>query len=310
LTAWLPPCSPPTLAPIVLPVMRLRLRTNSLCRTCFFALINTSLPRPALFVPAYERLVAVVILDRTRGARAAPPLARGIFEPAVATAAARNDGKVAEEDVVAAAARCVPSLAMIREREMRGFRSCPFVVVDVGARPALNAGGIADDEVAGGRSGLCVPLRVAAASAVAAAAREVGFVGGGMTAWFGDSNSGVVNILSPRGEPGLFVMASRTALRGGVLARCATMMLVLDLAGAAGPRASAPGLRIFARELAVGANNLDVALVGLKIDALLLLLALALVPGARPVDVEGCEAPTLSLMPADGLALTEPARTL
>ena len=296
----------------MLPVMRLRLRTNSLCRTCFFALINTSLPRPALFVPAYERLVAVVILDRTRGARAAPALARGIFELAAATAVARNDdGNVDEEDVVAAAARCVPSLAMIREREMRGFRSCcPFVVVDAGARPALNAGGIADDEVARGRSGLCVPLRVPAASAVAAAAREVGFVGGGMTPRLGDSNSGVVNILSPRGEPGLFVMASRTALRGGVLARCATMMLVLDFAGAAGPRASAPGLRIFARELAVGANNLDVALVGLKIDALLLLLALALVPssrGARPVDVE---APTLSLMPADGLALTEPARRL
>ena len=63
-----------------------------------------------------------------------------------------------------------------------------------------------------------MPLCVVAASAVAAAAREVGFVGGGMTAWLGDSSSGVVNILS-RGEPGLFVMASRTALRGGVLAR-------------------------------------------------------------------------------------------
>lgn len=170
-----------------------------------------------------------------------------------------------------------------------------------------------------------MPLRVVAASAVAAAAREVGFVGGGMTAWLGDSNSGVVNILS-RGEPGLFVMASRTTLRGGVLARCATMALVLDLAAPAGPRLSALGPRIFARELAVGAKSLDVVLVGLKMDALLprlalvlLLLLLPLVPaaaipassslGARLVDVER-EMPTLSFMPVGGLALTEPARTL
>jgi hypothetical protein len=110
--------------------MRLRLRTNSLCLTCFFALINTSLPRPALFPPAYERLVAV--LDRTRGARTALlPLARGILELVVAAAAVgRND----DEEVVVDAARCAPSLAMMREREMRGFRAdsdCPFAVVVV-----------------------------------------------------------------------------------------------------------------------------------------------------------------------------------
>jgi len=45
-------------------------------------LIKTSLPRLALFAPAYERLVAVPILDRTRGDRTALPLARGILEPA------------------------------------------------------------------------------------------------------------------------------------------------------------------------------------------------------------------------------------
>jgi hypothetical protein len=126
--------------------MRLRLRTNSLCLTCFFALINTSLPRPALFPPAYERLVAVAILDRTRGVRTALlPLARGILELVVAAAAAvgRNDDD-ADEEVVVAAARCAPSLAMMREREMRGFRAdsnCPFVVVVV-------------VPLAGGRSGL------------------------------------------------------------------------------------------------------------------------------------------------------------
>lgn len=155
--------------------------------------------------------------------------------------------------------------------------------------------------------------------------REDGFVGGGITAWFG-SNSGVVNILSPRGEPafppprGLFVMASRTALHGGVLARCAMMALVLDLAMAGGPGASPVVLRVFARELAVGANSLDVVLVGLKMEALLLLVVLLplllLVPsaaipanssqGTRAVDVDEREAPTLFFMPA----LTEKARTL
>jgi len=45
------------------------------------ALIKTSLPRLALFAPAYERLVVVPILDRTRGDRTPLPLARGILEP-------------------------------------------------------------------------------------------------------------------------------------------------------------------------------------------------------------------------------------
>jgi len=83
--------------------MRLRLRTNSLCLTCFFALINTSLPRPALFAPAYERLLAVAILDLTRGVRTAPPLARGIFEPAAAIATVGREDEVAAEEVVVAA---------------------------------------------------------------------------------------------------------------------------------------------------------------------------------------------------------------
>ena len=100
------------------------------------------------------------------------------------------------------------------------------------------------------------------------------------------------------------------------------MALILDLAAAAGPRVSALGLRVFARELAVGAKSLDVDLVGLKMDALLPRLALALAllllpaavtspnpsPGTRPVDV-GRETPTPSLMPVEGLVLTEP-RTL
>ena len=77
--AWLPLRIPPT--PTALPAMRLRLRTYSLCLACFFALIKTSLPRLALFAPAYERLVAVPMLDRTRGGRTALPLARGILEP-------------------------------------------------------------------------------------------------------------------------------------------------------------------------------------------------------------------------------------
>jgi hypothetical protein len=92
----------------------------------------------------------------------------------------------------------------------------------------------------------------------------------------------VVIEFAPRG---LFVMASRTALRGGVLARCAMIVLVLDLETVLEPR-------IFARELAVGANSLDVVLDGLKMDALLrlsslllLLLLMLLVPSAAvPVD--------------------------
>jgi len=81
----------------------------------------------------------VAILDRTRGARTALPLARGILElvVAAASAAGRNDDD-ADEDVVVAAARCAPSLAMTREREMRGFRADSIVVVPL----------------AGGRSGL------------------------------------------------------------------------------------------------------------------------------------------------------------
>ena len=208
--------------------MRLRLRTNSLCLTCFFALINTSLSRPVLFAPAYERLVAVAILDRARGPRTAPPLARGIFELAAAAAEGRDNDNADEEVAPAAAARCVPSLAMMREREMRGFRgggNCPFDVDADIVRLEVDAEVSADDEgwpaVAGGRSGLRVSPRTAVARVVAAAAREVGFVGDRITArfWFGDNNSGVVNILSPGGEPAfppprreLFVMASRTAL--------------------------------------------------------------------------------------------------
>jgi hypothetical protein len=174
-----------------------------------------------------------------------------------------------------------------------------------------------------------VPLRVVvAASAEAAAAREPGFTGGGITACFGDSNSGVVNILSLDGgeEPmfemppppcGLFVMASRTALRGGVLARCAMIVLVLDL------EMVELWPRIFAMELAVGANSLDVALDGLKMDALLrlsslpllllLLLLLLLVPsavvpatpGTRLVNVDEREAPLVSFVLMDDAALTE-----
>lgn len=161
-----------------------------------------------------------------------------------------------------------------------------------------------------------------AASAEAAAAREPGFTGGGITACLGDSNSGVVNILSlsDGGEPvfefpprGLFVMASRTALRGGVLARCAMIVLVLDLE-------TVPVPRIFPRELAVGANSLDMVLDGLKMDALLRLLSLLLLllplllvpsaavpatPGTRPVDVDEREAPLVSFVPVDDAALTE-----
>ena len=78
-SALLPPAITP--APITLPAKRLRLRTYSLCLACFLALIKTSLPRVALFEPAYERLVAVPILDRTRGDRTVLPLALGILEP-------------------------------------------------------------------------------------------------------------------------------------------------------------------------------------------------------------------------------------
>jgi len=99
--------------------------------------------------------------------------------------------------------------------------------------------------------------------------------------------------------------------------------LVLDLAvtvARPGPGASAVGLRIFARELAVGANSLDVVPVRLKTDALLLLLLPLLIPpaaipanssqGTRRVDVDEREAPTLSFLPVDDVALTEQVRTL
>jgi len=178
---------------------------------------------------------------------------------------------------------------------------------------------------------------VAPASAVAAAASELGFTGGGITALLGDNNSAVVNILSlAAGEPafelapprGLFVMASRTALRGGVLARCAMMVLVLDLAVAVAVAVVVVlELRIFARELAVGANSLDVILVGLKMDTLLFLFSLLLLllsllvssaaisaaagpQGTRLVDVNEREVPAPPFVPIDNAGLTEEARTL
>lgn len=213
------------------------------------------------------------MLDRTRGDCTAPPLARGIFEPAPAAAAAA---------VEVPAARCAPSLAMMRERDMRGFRAAASRPVFVDA----------DGETDGRCSGLwtappprtivagtvvvvvavVVVMVVAVARVVAAAVRDVGLTGGKMTACLGDgSTSGVLNIL-PGGEPafvpprrGLFVIASRTTLRGDVLVRCATMVPVLDLVEAAlAPVAP----RIFARELAVGANSLDVVPLGLKMEAL------------------------------------------
>ena len=209
---------------------------------------------------------------------------------------------------------------MMREREMRGFRAdsnCPLLVVAAAAAAV---------RLPCDRSGLWVPLRVVvAASAEAAAARELGFTGGGITACLGDINSGVVNILLLDGgeEPmfefppplcGLFVMASRTALRGGVLARWAMIVLVLDL------ERVVPWPRIFAMELAVGANSLDVALDGLKMDALLrlsslplLLLLLLLVPsaavsvtpGTRLVKVDEREAPLVSFVLVDDAAVPE-----
>ena len=80
------------------------------------------------------------------------------------------------------------------------------------------------------------------------------------------------------------------------------MVLVLDLE-------MVPGPRIFPRELAVGANSLDVVLDGLKMDALLLPLLLLVpsaavpaTPSTRPVDVE---APLVSFVRMDDVALTE-----
>ncbi|KAI9462774.1 hypothetical protein BJY52DRAFT_109761 [Lactarius psammicola] len=308
------------LAPTALPANRLRLRMYSLCLTCFFALINTSLPRLALFAPAYERLAVAPMLDRARGVRTTPaPLAlAGIFEPPRATAERERDDVVDEEDP-AAAARCAPSLAIMREREIRGFRACcgcccPPVTGLVGdARLGLGGGS-----------------PEAARTAAAAAASEVGRTGGGT------ASSGVVNILLapataelafPLPPRGLLVIASRAELRGGVLARCATMLLVLDLATAP---VVAVGLRVFARELAVGANSLDVAvaLLGLNMLAAASLLPsaavfvapgpLLVVPGAarrcEPADNEFVaverERPTLPLVPMDEALLAEPASTL
>jgi hypothetical protein len=219
------------------------------------------------------------MLDRTRGDRTALPLARGILEPP-----ADRDNVDFEElavvvvvlrvvvlVVLAVAARCAPSLAMMREREMRGFREDVCVVIFVV---------VVNGDAAGTLSGLWVPLRAGVLAAVvarevAAAAREVGLTGDSI-------NNGVVNIFpgdegAPPGPPwGLFVIASRTTvLRGGVLARCAIMLFVLDflkaaVAGAVDP-STAVGPRVLARELAVGANSLDVVLLWPKMEALSLL---------------------------------------
>ncbi len=308
----------PALAPTALPANRLRLRMYSLCLTCFFALINTSLPRLALFAPAYERLAAAPMLDRARGVRTAPPLTlAGIFEPPRAAAERENDDAegVVDEDDAAAAARCAPSLAMMREREMCGFRACCCCCC-----PLIT--GLVGDV----RSGLVRRSPEAAMTAAAAAASEVGRTGGST------ASSGVVNILPPAAFPllpprGLFVIASRAELRGGVLARCATMLLVLDLATAP---VVAVGLRVFARELAVGANSLDVAVALLGLN---MLVATSLLPSAAVFVAPGpllvgpgmarrCEPadnefvadergrPTLPLVPMDEALLAEPPSTL
>jgi hypothetical protein len=192
------------------------------------------------------------MLDRTRVDRTALPLARGILEPPAERdsdddAALDDDDVVAEELapavlvlVLAAVARCAPSLAMMREREMRGLRvdgcAVVFVIVDdegdAGARLVVDADVNADEPTAELWVASPAAVVVVAASVVAATAREVGLMGGGMSACLGDiSSSGVVNIFPGDDEPapplprprpprGLFVIASRTAaLRGGVLAR-------------------------------------------------------------------------------------------
>lgn len=114
----------PAPVPTALPANRLRLRTYSLCLACFFALISTSLARFAVFAPAYERLAAVPMLDRTRNVRAALPALClvGIFErPPLESD--DTEGVVDDDGDAAAAARCAPSLAMMREREIRGLRA-------------------------------------------------------------------------------------------------------------------------------------------------------------------------------------------
>ena len=261
------------------------------------------------------------MLDRTRGVRTALPLARGIFDFKLAAAApppAERDGNAAVDDDVAAA-RCAPNLAMMREREMRGF----------------HAGSCPPDAAAGRRSGLwesplaaaivvVVVVLAAAASAAAAAVSDVGLTGGGMTCL---GNSGVVNILPwavTGGESaflprGLFVIASRTELRGGVLERCATMLLVLDLTTVevVGATAVVEELRIFARELAVGACSLDVVavLLGLKMEALLPLPSAVLSSASEafgglvvPLLVEAGATPRC--VPRDNVDERETPRTL
>jgi hypothetical protein len=186
---------------------------------------------------------------------------------------------------------------MMREREMRGFREADcvigFVVVDdgdAGVRLVADDADANDDASWVPFRAVLLSVAVVAASAVAAAARETGLAGGGMTACLEDSiNSGVVNIFLGDGLTlpptpwGLFVIGSSTAaLRGGVLARCAMMAPVVDFLTEVGPGAAV--LRTFARELAVGANNLDVARLGLKMEDLLLpLLLLLAYPAGIPV---------------------------
>ena len=253
------------------------------------------------------------MLDRTRSVRVALPALTlaGIFEPA-RECDDDAEGVVAEDAATAAAARCAPSLAMMREREIRGFRAC------------CCRSGLVDDDDDDARSGLGAPARPPGATkAAAATASEVGRTGGGT------ANSGVLNILLALVCPrGLFVIASRAELCGGVLARCATMLLVLDLAVVV-------GLRVLARELAVGANSLDVAvavaLLGLNMVAAALLLLpsaalsssalfavfVALTGTARrcePADNEFVAdergRPMLPFVPKDDALLAEPASTL
>jgi hypothetical protein len=155
------------------------------------------------------------------------------------------------------------------------------------------------------------------AKAAAATASEVGRTGGG-TAISGELNILLACALPPRG---LFVIASKAELRGGVLARCATMLLVRDLATVE------EGLRVLARELAVGANSLDVAvdLLGLNMLAVALLLpsaalsSCALFAVFRPAAGRRCEPADKEFVadergrpfvPMDEALLAEPASTL
>jgi hypothetical protein len=243
------------------------------------------------------------MLERTLSDLAAlPALAlMGIFEPPPAAERESDDAEgIMDDGDAAAAARCAPSFAMMREREIRGLRAdgccCCFCWPPV---------------VVGLRSGLAERAKAAAATA-----SEVGRTGGGTAI------SGVLNILLACAPRGLFVIASRAAeLRGGVLARCATMLLVRDLATVE------EGLRVLARELAVGANSLDVAvdLLGLNMLAVALLLPSAVLsscalfaglgPGAggrcEPADSEFvADERGRPFVPMDEALLAEPASTL